>query len=239
MWVMTRDTRWLRLTNLLMNQMQPRINSTATLNATGGTRKSFEIPFYSTAPEILYADNTRSGFGVAAAIQQWRLIWEFTNTKLYNNPDYYEGLSDWVSMFLLNRQWPNGLTASTPLQTQVKVARERETAAPELTVTPSRVSAEGVRQGSVRLEVRRVAAGSSIQITVTETTGSDAHTKSLEPIQLGTLHHTAVGKPIFLKLRPVNPARTVTLFTHISIRIRVHTSGHRDRLLVRRIPIHA
>ena len=75
----------------------------------GGTRKNSVLPFYDVAPEVLVADGQRPDLALGAAVQLWRLEWEFTNTSLYDNPNYYKGLSGWVSMVLVNQQWPNGI----------------------------------------------------------------------------------------------------------------------------------
>jgi hypothetical protein len=91
----------------------PYVNPTWTLNALNGTRKSYETPFFDTAPQVLYDDGLRPDLGLGAAVQQWRLIWEFTNTSEYNNPNFYEGLAFWVSLPLLDSQWPLGLTSVT------------------------------------------------------------------------------------------------------------------------------
>ena len=122
MWILSRDPRYLRLMNLLLDQLLPRVNSIWTLDAMGGTRKNSVLPFYDVAPEVLVADGQRPDLALGAAVQLWRLEWEFTNTSLYDNPNYYKGLSGWVSVVLLNQQWPNGIL-DPPLESSRSTAR--------------------------------------------------------------------------------------------------------------------
>ena len=180
MWVLSRDPRWLRLTNLLLNRLEPHVDSEWTLNALDGTRKNYTIPFYDTAPQVLYADGLRPDLAVGAAVQQWRLIWEFTNPDQYDNPNFYEGLAFWVSLPLLNSQWPQGLTGATAaagpgavndggtMSTSSTGSSSGST--PALTVTPAAPTIATLTGSGLAVTVSKVNPGATVTVSVSEQT---------------------------------------------------------------------
>jgi hypothetical protein len=112
MWVLSRDPRWLRLMNLFFNQLHPRLDGSFTLDATGGTRFSGKIPFYSGGLAVLYNSGDRPDLAALVPGDLARLEAEYTNTGNYTSQNFYRGLSGWLSMIVLDRQRPNGLTGS-------------------------------------------------------------------------------------------------------------------------------
>ena len=113
MWVLSHDSRWLRLTNLLFNQIRPRIDQSFTLDASGGTRFSGKIPFYSGGLAVLYHSGDRPDLQPLLAGDLSRLLSEFRNTGNYSSVNFYRGLSGWLGMIVLDRQWPGGMSGGS------------------------------------------------------------------------------------------------------------------------------
>ena len=109
LYILTRDSRYLRLMNLLFNQERPRINAAFTLNATGGTRKHDDTPFMSAAPAVLVLSGQRPGLRRFWLGQLRRIQHEYRGAMVYTAPNYYKGLSGWLMPPLLALHWPHGI----------------------------------------------------------------------------------------------------------------------------------
>jgi hypothetical protein len=114
LYVLTRDSRYLRLMNLLFNQLRPRIDSSWTLDATGGTRESYREPFMNQAVSVLAASGDRPDLVSGVSGQLRRVETEYAGAETFTNVNYYKGLEGWISMPLLDRQWAQASTSATP-----------------------------------------------------------------------------------------------------------------------------
>jgi hypothetical protein len=126
MWILSHDPRWLRLMNLFFNQLRSRISSDFWLNATGGSRHSTVIPFYSAGPIVLYASGDRPDLarfvtGDLRAQQSW-----WANTSMSRNVNSYRGLSGWLSLMVLTVQKPNGLVPAAGINGTVASRLEHQ-----------------------------------------------------------------------------------------------------------------
>lgn len=105
LYVLTRDPRYVRLMNLLLNQERSRVNSSFTLNATGGSRKSFDTPFMSAAPAVLVLTGQRPGL-TDFWLGQLRVIDDqYRNAMHYTLMNFYRGITTWLLMPELTLQW--------------------------------------------------------------------------------------------------------------------------------------
>ena len=112
LYILTRDSRYVRLMNLLFNQERPRINAAFTLNATGGTRKDDDTPFMSAAPAVLVLTGQRPDLRRFWLGQLRRIQHEYRGAMTYTVPNYYKGLSGWLMPPILALQWPHGVGPS-------------------------------------------------------------------------------------------------------------------------------
>jgi hypothetical protein len=114
MWVVSRDPRWLRLMNLFFNRLRARIKtSTFMLNATGGTRKSLVLPFYSGGLAVLYASGDRPDLAGLVPRDLAHLEALYLDPSNFDSANFYRGLSGWLSMIVLAHQRPQGLLTIT------------------------------------------------------------------------------------------------------------------------------
>jgi hypothetical protein len=109
LWVLTHEERYLRLMNLLFNQLRPLVSSNGILDARNGTRKSSVLPFFSMGPAILLESNHRPDLSQFVSVQLALVTKEYLNPSIYSNLNAYRGLGTWLSMPLLYEQWPEGL----------------------------------------------------------------------------------------------------------------------------------
>jgi hypothetical protein len=115
LWVLTRDPRYLRMMNLLFNQLRPRIGSDWTLNATGGTRKNYMTPFMSPAVSVLATSGDRPQLAGEVSSQLHMIELEYQQSERFTNINFFKGFGSWISMPLLNLQWPGGMAPDTGL----------------------------------------------------------------------------------------------------------------------------
>lgn len=115
LYVLTRDPRYLRLMNLLFNQLQPRISSTWILDATGGTRDSFDEPFLSAAVSVLAASGERPDLVADPASQLEQTESSYQQSDVYSNVNFSKGFESWLCMPLLNQEWPNGMAPASSI----------------------------------------------------------------------------------------------------------------------------
>ena len=133
LWVLTHEQRYLRLMNLLFNQLRPLVAPNGILDALNGTRKSSRLPFFSMAPEILLESNDRPDLGKFTSVQLPLVATEYHNLGFYSNLNSYRGMATWLAIPLLYEQWPRGLetghAAAVPRTTgsSMKPAASRRT----------------------------------------------------------------------------------------------------------------
>jgi hypothetical protein len=122
MYVLSREARWLRLTNLLYNQLVPRIevtpspNSVWILNGLGGTRKNQLVPFTTAALYVLVAGGYRPELAGGLAAQFASIETEFRKAMSVSSANFYRDLAEELSTPMLDEQWPLGVDASTDAQ---------------------------------------------------------------------------------------------------------------------------
>jgi hypothetical protein len=113
LYVLTHDPKYLRLMNLLFNQLRPLIDSTWTLDAQNGTRRSDLQPFLDPAPSVLVDSGDRPDLASGLGSQMARLQQEYAGAQTFTNVNYYKGVESWISMPLLSLQWPRGMAPDT------------------------------------------------------------------------------------------------------------------------------
>jgi hypothetical protein len=180
MWVLSHDPRWLRLMNLFFNQLRPRLDGSFTLDATGGTRFSGRIPFYSGGLAVLYDSGDRPDLAPLVAGDLVRLEAEYTNTGNYTSQNFYRGLSGWLSMIVLDRQRPGGLLSGGPAipptaPTSPPASAPSRPSTPAQVTTPrpgpartgaAHAAARTTRGGRVVVEVTRLPGGAEVDVRV-------------------------------------------------------------------------
>jgi hypothetical protein len=190
MYVVSHDSWWLWLMNMFFNQLRPRINSSFILDATGGTRRSLMIPFFSGGLAVLYGSGDRPDLASLIPGDLSMLESQYTNTANYTNANFYRGLSGWLSMIVLNLQRPLGLlgagatataaavppqpAAPTPLPTPGPTHATSSTATPEptvirtrsltLTLTPNTIGRRALGARGVQVTIRGVPAGMTVAV---------------------------------------------------------------------------
>jgi hypothetical protein len=237
MWILSRDPRYLRLMNLLLNQLLRRVSPVWTLDATGGSRKNAPIPFYDVAPGVLAADDDRPDLALGAAVQLWRLEVEFTNMSLYDNPNYYKGLSGWVSMVLLDSQWPNGILGPPGSSSATKRGK---TPSLSMTISPSMPTASRLYERGLNITVRGAPAGSTVHIAIAR--GFPRIERSPRPAQAGVLGAVTVINRSSRRLVVVARPRPVRGSVERSLRsiavvVTVTARGETPRTVVRLLTI--
>lgn len=112
LYVLTRDPRYLRLMNLLFDKLRPRINANWILNAERGSRKSYMMPFMDPAVSVLAASGSRPDLVPDVSAQLDLVASEYRAEATFTNVNFYKGFESWLSMPLLNREWPQGMAPS-------------------------------------------------------------------------------------------------------------------------------
>lgn len=113
LWVLTHDPRYLRLMNLLFNQLRPHVSASWLLDGSGGTRKNDTIPFMSCALPVLAASGERPNLLAVVSSQLAVIESQYEASETYTHPNFYKGLAEWVSIPLLDQQWPRGMASDT------------------------------------------------------------------------------------------------------------------------------
>ncbi len=118
MYVLSREARWLRLVNLLYNQLEPFIEVTPpprsawNLNAMGGSRKSLITPFSTPALYVLVAGGYRPDLAGDLSPQLTSTENEFHAAMSFSNAVLYRDLAEELATPLLDEQWPSGIDGS-------------------------------------------------------------------------------------------------------------------------------
>jgi hypothetical protein len=137
LYVLSHDARALRLMNLLLNQDLPRVDSSFTLDATGGSRHSLLTPFMTSGLALLVHYGRGDLVGRLPA-QTARIDSEYQTYMVYTHRNYYFGLSRWLAPLMLDA---DGVTVQPTVATSG--AQPGSTASPS---TPLRSSAVGSGQ---------------------------------------------------------------------------------------------
>jgi hypothetical protein len=157
MWVMSHDARWLRLMNLFFNQLRPRINSSFILDATGGSRHSLLIPFYSGGLAVLYHSGDRPDLAGLIPSDLASLESQYTNTGNFTSQNMYRGLSGWLGMIILDYQHPGGLANAAP-------ASPAPAASPQVTVTPTAIAPSKLFASGVHVTTSNLRPGETVRV---------------------------------------------------------------------------
>jgi hypothetical protein len=168
LYTLSHDKRLLKLMNLELNQLRPRISSTFQLDTSGGTRHpqiGRTVPFTSSAPAVL-AGVDRPDLASMALSQ-----WPYTNatyrgTFTYTNPSFYKGIGDQVGAILLDAMVGNGTMVLTGDGTPAAAPRPAATqgpasSAPKATTSTATASAAPAVRAVVAegISVRSLATG--------------------------------------------------------------------------------
>ena len=149
MYALSRDPRFLRLANLEMNQLLPRVDSSWTLDATGGSRHSLKEPFTTSAMAVLVHSGTRPDLAPMLSGQLGRLELEYRGATTYTHPNYYKGLDGWLSTVLIDA----GRDAAAP------------SPAPTLSA-PTTISAGALTTQGVPTAITTIPSGSQVQVVL-------------------------------------------------------------------------
>ena len=131
MYVLSREARWLRMVNLLYNQLRPLVEVTAAprfawdLNATRGSRKNQKTPFTTPALYVLVAGGHRPDLAPGLGAQLASIENEFHGAMSFANANLYRDLAEELATPLLAEQWPSGV--GTPAQRHLAAKRSPAT----------------------------------------------------------------------------------------------------------------
>jgi hypothetical protein len=118
MYVLSREMRWLRLENVLYNQLAPHVEVTAPprsawdLNGLGGSRRSEVVPFTTPAPYVLATAGGRPELVGDLAPQFASIENEFRGAMAFTNAVLYRDLAEELTTPMLEEQWPSGITGA-------------------------------------------------------------------------------------------------------------------------------
>jgi hypothetical protein len=110
LFVLSHDARVLRLMNLLLDVELPRVSSTFTLDATGGSRHSLYTPFMTSGLAVL-VHYGRNDLASLLPVQADRITSEYATYMVYTHSNYYFGLSRWLTPLMLDA---DGVAVVTP-----------------------------------------------------------------------------------------------------------------------------
>lgn len=122
LWVASRDPRALRLLNLLVNQLRPRVDATGTLDATQGVRRDLMQPLMTPGVAVLVRGAGRTDLAGLLDVQRGRMAREYQGAMTFSHPNYYRGMSTWLATALLDA------VGAKPAATMAPVAVARATA---------------------------------------------------------------------------------------------------------------
>lgn len=100
LWVVSHDPRALRLAQMLVNTILPRVDATGTYDASGGSRKDLKEPFITPALAIVVRDGGRSDLEDELNMQVGRITAEYRGAMGYTHQNYYRGMGSWLSTTL-------------------------------------------------------------------------------------------------------------------------------------------
>lgn len=162
LYMISRDPRALRLMNLEANQLLKRVDSSWTLDARDGSRKSYITPFMTAALAVLVRSGERPDFAGLIQGQFARTTREFRGAMTYTHPNFYKGLSGWLALPVLDRQMGAAQVAGpeeTPAQSTVASTPVTAPSAPSTaTALPARATGVAAKVTSTpRLQPAAVA----------------------------------------------------------------------------------
>jgi hypothetical protein len=109
LWVLTHERRYLRLMNLLFNQLRPLVSRADILDARDGTRRNDVLPLFSMGPVVLLDSGDRPDLRRFVSAQLRVVEGQYEKRSNYDNLNFYRGMSLWLSLPLLFAQWPHGI----------------------------------------------------------------------------------------------------------------------------------
>jgi hypothetical protein len=226
LYVLTHDPKYLRLMNLELNQLRPRIDSTLTLDATGGSRSNYKMPFGNPAPSVLLASGDRPDLASLPSAQLARIASEYSGSMAYTNVNFYKDFESWLSMPLLNNQWPNGMAPDTRVASGPDPTPGPPTT---VTVTPPGTTGGSV-PGTVTVTVSNPPVGSNVSVSVMSVQTPVAPTKGSTSARRPTVARATrkkVKKPkVAIRLRPPKRRAKCPRGRTCKVAVRVVVSSH-------------
>jgi hypothetical protein len=157
LYVMSKDPRVLRLMNLEVNQLLPRVDSAFTLDATNGSRKNYITPFMTSALAVLVHTGTRPDLAGLMPGQFARTVSEFRGAMGYTHPVFYKDLSMSLSTVVIDARSDTAdatMPAATPLPAAVRTATPSAPATtPQASPAPASVPARATPSTAARSAV--------------------------------------------------------------------------------------
>ena len=101
LYALTRDERFLKLSNMLLNQIRPRIDATGSLDTSGGTRHTEAnraVPFLSPGPSVVSFLGGRNDLNQLLSEQALRISKEYAQFLSQWHPNFYRGVGLWLSV---------------------------------------------------------------------------------------------------------------------------------------------
>jgi hypothetical protein len=215
MYALSRDPRFLRLANLEMNQLLPRVDSSWTLDATGGSRHSLKEPFTTSAMAVLVHSGTRPDLAAMLAGQLGRLELEYRGAMTYTHPNYYKGLDQWLSTVLIDA----GQDAAAPAP------------APTLSA-PTTISAGTLTTQGVPTTVTTLPTRSQVQIVLVS-----KPTSRKRRVLVSTRKRARRRHAVKVRLRPRRHKRSPRPHGRLLIRATVFEPGRPPIVLTRTIRV--
>jgi hypothetical protein len=162
LYVLTRDPRYLRLMNMMFNQLQPRIDRSWTLDAEGGSRKSYMTAFMDPAVSALAASGERPDLASELGSQVHRIQLEYRQSLSYTNVNFYKGFESWLGMPLMNDEWPNGMAPDTRVVGAIPTGLPQ----PGVTVTPGATTGGTLPGGTVAVAISNAPLGATASVSL-------------------------------------------------------------------------
>ena len=230
LYVLTRDPKYLRLMNLLYNQLSPLVSSSWVLNATGGTRQNYFEPFMTGAVSVLAASGARPDITPAMVQNQITVVEDqYQGAESFTNVNFYKGFESWLSLPLLNLQWPAGMAPDTRVtSTSSTSSSTSTTTSPQpitVTVTPSPVAAAGSPTVAIGVTVNHAPPGASTTVAVVATPPHRTAT---------TVKATTARKRVSRHARRARTLTRVTRVTHSTAALKVTLHVRRRALRAHR-----
>jgi hypothetical protein len=100
-YALSREPRALRLMNLLINQLLPRVDAKYTLDARDGSRHSLLTPFMTSALSAVVASGSRPDLVSRLPAQLARVSKEYAGAITYTHPSFYRGVGGWLATPLI------------------------------------------------------------------------------------------------------------------------------------------
>ena len=152
-YALSREPRALWLMNVLINGLLPRVGSTYTLDATGGSRHSLLTPFMTSALSVLVSTGSRPDLALRLPGQLARVTSEYAGAITYTHQSFYRGVGAWLSSPLLDVEnaSPTPTSPLAPVLQQTPRSSPASNATASVTpASPKQAQIGSVRPGSAR-----------------------------------------------------------------------------------------